>query len=243
MELIHRTEFMVNTSIADCFGRLRPSCLLAEMQEIAGQHSASLGAGWDVLTPRGLFWAVVRQRIEIDRLPTIGEKVTLETWPGKTTRTAYPRYTVGLSANGEVLFRAAALWLIMDRTSRAMILPDKSGVDVPGLVRADVLSTPGSLPPIVSGRNVTRRVSYSELDVNGHMSNTKYLDWLEDLMPGSFHREHPLRGFQVSYLSEAREGENLDLQWDMTPEGQLSLEARRPGEAKNSRVFAIRAQY
>lgn len=243
MELTYGMQVPIVTSIADCYGRLRPSGLLSVMQELAGRHSASLGVGWNELTPRGLFWAVARQRVEFDRLPVIGETMTLETWPGPATRTAYPRYTVGRSESGEVLFRAAALWLIMDGESRAMLLPGKSGVEVPGLVRGDVLSVPCSLPPVVSGRNTARQVLYSELDVNGHMSNTKYLDWMEDLLPAPFHREHPLRGFQVSYLSEARGGESLDLQWDITPEGQLSLEARRQSEDKAGRVFAIRAQY
>ena len=74
----------------DRWGRMRPSALLEIMQETAGDHAALLGVGRDVLAPRGLFWAIVRQTIEINRLPGIGETVLAETWPGPPSRTAYP---------------------------------------------------------------------------------------------------------------------------------------------------------
>ena len=169
--------------------------------------------------------------------------MVVETWPGEATRAAYPRYTVGKTENGEILFRAAALWLIMDARSRAMILPGKSGILVPGLEREGQLPVPASLPPAELERCLRRQVRYSELDANGHMSNIKYLDWLEDLLPAAFHREHPLRGFQISYLSEVREGQEVELRWNLFEDGSLRLEAGASVDGKSHRVFALRAQY
>ena len=124
-----------------------------------------------------------------------------------------------------------------------MILPGQNGVEVPGLTRQDQLPAPRSLPMAALSREIQRQVQYSELDVNGHMSNTKYLNWMEDLLPGAYHREHPLGDFQISYLSEAHEGETLCLRWDMDEAGILHLDAVRPGGDKPNRVFAIRARY
>ena len=70
------------------------------MQETAGDHAALLGVGRNLLDPRGLFWAIVRQTVEIRRLPGIGETVVAETWPGPPSRTAYPRYMVGRTPPG-----------------------------------------------------------------------------------------------------------------------------------------------
>ena len=243
MELVYRQQELVNTSRADCFGRLRPEALLSLMQEAAGMHCYALGVGRDVLGARNLFWAVVRQRVQIQRLPVIGETMTLETWPGEATRASYPRYTVGRDKNGEILFRGAALWLMMDGDSRAMILPGKSGLMVPGTQREEQIALPGSLPPAVLGHEETRRVRYSELDANGHMSNTRYLNWLEDLFPAQYHRDHPLQEFQISYLSEAREGQEIHMSWDLGPEGELRLEGRRTEEGREHRVFALKAKY
>ena len=68
-----------------------------------------------------------------------------------------------------------------------------------------------------------------------------YLDWMADLLPGSFHEGHPIREFTVSYLSEAREGEEITLNYELSPEGALRLEATEA--ASGHRVFAVSALY
>ena len=63
--------------------------------------------------------------------------------------------------------------------------------------------------------------------MNGHVNNTRYLDWLADLLPSGFHLEHPAREFTVCYMSEAREGEELVLSWELGERPVLTVEAHR----------------
>ena len=89
--------------------------------------------------------------------------------------------------------------------------------------------------------NVEKRtVRYSELDCNGHLSNTKYLNWMDDLLPSAFHRDNCLSRLHICYQNEALEGQEIALNWAL--EGNLlSLEGRR--DQAPHRVFALRAQY
>lgn len=153
--LIFTRKTLVDATHVDRWGRLRPASLLEIMQETAGDHAALLGVGRNLLDPRGLFWAIVRQTVEIRRLPGIGETVVAETWPGPPSRTAYPRYMVGRTPQGEELFRAVALWLLMDVNTRAMVLPSGSGIQVPGLLRGGELANPVGIAP----RTTTTRSS------------------------------------------------------------------------------------
>ena len=84
--LIFTRKTLVDATHVDRWGRLRPASLLEIMQETAGDHAALLGVGRNLLDPRGLFWAIVRQTVEIRRLPGIGETVVAETWPGPPSR-------------------------------------------------------------------------------------------------------------------------------------------------------------
>ena len=143
--MIFTRKTLVDATHVDRWGRMRPASLLEVMQETAGDHAALLGVGREQLDPRGLFWAIVRQTIEIHRLPGIGETVLAETWPGPPSRTADPRYMVGRTPQGEELFRAVALWLLMDVNTRAMVLPSGSGIQVPGLLRGGELANPMGL--------------------------------------------------------------------------------------------------
>ena len=101
MEPIYRQQFHIDPVAVDCFGRLKPSMLLLYAQEVAGHHSDLLSFTHDALASRGLFWAVIRNRVQITRLPKENETITIETWPMPTTRTAYPRSTVAYDAQGQ----------------------------------------------------------------------------------------------------------------------------------------------
>ena len=241
-QMIFTTRTLLDATHVDRWGRMRPSALLEIMQETAGDHAALLGVGRDVLAPRGLFWAIVRQTIEINRLPGIGETVLAETWPGPPSRTAYPRYMVGRTAQGEELFRAVALWLLMDVQTRAMVLPGGSGIQVPGLIRGGELANPTGIAPRAYDNQERRRVRYSELDCNGHLSNTKYLNWMEDLLPAQWHRNHMLSQVHVCYINEATDNQEITLNWTLE-DGAMALEGRRDSEAAVQRVFALRALY
>lgn len=241
MEPIYRIDFNITSGDADRFGRLKASALLSMLQEAAGRQCVELDLSWEKLAQKNMFWAVTRQHIQITRLPKSGSTVTIETWPGTTSRVAYPRSSVGYDENGNELFRAISLWVLMDLKERKMILPRSSGISLTGISREGELAIPGSLAPVKLAGHAQRTVRFSELDRNGHMNNARYLDWMADLLPSSFHRDHPLAEFTVSYLSEATEGETVDLGYELTPEGELRLEAQQEGT--DHRVFAIRAVY
>ena len=240
MEPIFRKEFEISDLYVDCFGRIKPSAILFLAQETAGHHCVELGLSWEQLAEKGLFWAVVRHRVQITRLPRRGETVIAETWPMPTTRTAYPRALVIRDKDGNELLRLISLWVLMDLNTRAMILPGKSGVEVTGTLRGTELSTPRAIATRTMEQSMERTVLFYDVDRNGHMNNTRYLDWIYDLLPGQFHREHSIREFTLCYLNEALEGQQLTLSWDFPEEGCLQMDAHRLLEGKDERIFGAK---
>lgn len=140
MEPIYVQDHIVDDVLADRFGRLKPSAILMLIQEASGHHSELLRVGYDSLAAQDLFWAISRHRVQIARLPRIGEKLRVETWPMPSTRVAYPRSVVCYDEDGQECFRSVSLWILMDRNSRAMIVPQKSGIVVDGTLRGTELT-------------------------------------------------------------------------------------------------------
>ena len=243
MEPIYSQNFEITDLYVDCFGRLLPSKILYMMQEVAGNHFTELSMDYDALAQRGLFWAITRNKVQITRLPMRGETIRLETWPMPTTRVAYPRSIVAYDEAGNEVFRSIALWVLMDLGSRSMVLPGKSGIEVAGTLRGNELATPLGLPAKALQNHRSRYVNFIDLDRNAHMNNTKYLDWIYDLLGSSFHADHTIREFTVCYLNEAREGQKLDLSWDFPEEGCLMMDIHRSQEDKNERVFAAKVLF
>lgn len=246
MEPIYQQKFHINDAAVDCFGRLKPSMLLFYVQEVAGIHATTLGAGYDALIAKNLFWAILRTRVQITRLPRTGETIRVETWPMPTSRVAYPRSVVAYDEAGNELFRAISLWCLMDKNSRSMVLPGKSGVLVEGTLRGNELAVPGSLAIKGLGSSAERKVLFSDLDVNGHMNNTRYMEWMNDLLPSAFHKDHPPVEFTIFYHAEALEGELLDIHYEMKEGGILQVDAWRRADtdsAFHNRIFSAQVQY
>lgn len=244
MEPIYRTQVEIPTIATDCFGRLKTSMLLAYIQEVSQAHCTALGVGNPHYAGHRLFWAVSRHRVQITRLPQALETITLETWPCPTTRVAFPRSTVAYDAQGHELFRAMSLWILMDMDTRAMILPGKSGIDVHGTLTGNELAAPNSLVPAAMEHSVRRTVNFSDLDKNGHMNNTQYLNWIADLLPSLFHREHPAREFIICYLNEARESQDIQLNWSLSGDLRVDAQWQDPSDPeKNHRIFAAKVVY
>ena len=240
MEPIYQQDFEITDAYVDRYGRLKPSTILYIAQEVAGAHFSELAMDYEALAQRHMFWAVTRHKVQITRMPMRGETIHIETWPMPTTRVAYPRSMVAYDAQGNEVFRSISLWVLMDLDSRNMILPGKSGISVIGTLRGTELTAPTSLMPKDLHSSRKRSVCFTDLDRNGHMNNTRYLDWIDDLLPSAFHKERAVREFTVCYLSEAREGQELDMQWDFIEDGCMQVDAHRRSEEKDERIFAAR---
>ena len=242
MELLYSQNFKILASSVDRYGRLKPAIMLSYIQEVAGVHGSALGASYEALAQRGLFWAIIRQKVQITRMPTEGETIRLETWAMPATRTYFPRSTVAYDVDGNEIFRALGMWVLMDMKTRAMVLPGKAGIEVQGRLTGSELKAPGSLAPKNLTRITPRRVGYSDLDRNGHMNNTRCLEWIGDLLPSAFHCDHIPAEIIVCYHAEGREDETLDLHWQMPLEATFQVDAFRADESQQ-RIFTTQIRY
>lgn len=243
MDYILEKTHIVEPIAVDRYGRLLPSMALRYAQQIAGDHCEKLSLTYEQLAEKGLFWAVVRNRLQIRRMPTVGEQILLRTWPMPTTRTAYPRATEFLSLDGEVLLRSVSLWVLMDLNERTMCLPGKSDVVVEGTLLGTELASPRSLSPVTGGETSHRQVRFTDLDRNGHMNNARYLDWIWDLLPADHHRQHPVADMTLCYVNEALEGQDLTLRQVMNSEGEFLVDILREKEEDRDRIFSAKISF
>lgn len=246
MEPIFRKNYTVTEAHLDSSGKVKLSALLGFALNAAGGHCVELNADWDTLAKQDLFWAVLRHRLQLSRYPQVGETITLETWPMPTTRSAYPRAAVAYDAEGREVFRLVSLWVLMDMKARTMVLPGKSGVTVDGILRGGEPDVPSSIAPVPLENTTRRQVSTEDLDKNNHMTNTRYLDWIDDLLAPEFRAEKIAKELVICYLSEALLGQQIQLQWQVTAEGCLQVEGRREHTdvpTKPTRIFAAKVYF
>ncbi len=111
MEPIYSEQMKIEEAFVDRFGRMRPSAVLYAVQRLGGHHSELMQAGANDLTRRHMFWAVTRHRVQISKLPQVGQTIRVETWPLPPTRATFPRSVVAYDEAGNECFRAISLWV------------------------------------------------------------------------------------------------------------------------------------
>ncbi len=172
--------FTLLTRDCDLKGTWRLSSVLEYMQEAAGAHSFLLGCGRDELLRKNIVWVLSRSELHMTRYPRTGEKITLHTFPTPTRVCFFPRYYIFTDERGEMIGKAGTLWLLLDTQTRRMLPPG----DIAHLIPDNRdLAVPMNLPATVGKLQGEEFVSehtpvYTDLDVNGHVNNTRYADWL-----------------------------------------------------------------
>ncbi len=172
--------FTLRPRDCDLNEKWRPSAILETMQDTAGAHSTLLGCGREKLVRNNIVWVLSRCELHMDRYPAVGEKITVHTFPTPTRICFFPRYYVFTDSQGDMIGKAGSLWLLLDLGTRRMLPPGDIGKLIPD--NKD-LSVPMNLPATVGKLQGEELISeyrpvYTDLDVNGHVNNTRYADML-----------------------------------------------------------------
>lgn len=205
------TEEMVNAN-----GRMSIGALARQMQQITEMHfDLEAGLTGEELLAKGLGWVISWTNIELMRLPEKGENVILRIWSGKNKVNLYSRIYAMYTEVGEALMATSSLFLLMDQTTRTVaVQPEEmkimNSVTIAGEPNLPKLQQ--KFPGEYRNQNI-RTVSADEIDYNGHLNNSRYLDWAEDLLDEAFYASHTPKTVWVKYAKELREGESATLQY------------------------------
>jgi len=124
----------------------------------------------------------------------------------------FPRYYEGRDSENRLLFQGSSLWLLIDEKKRTFISPQDYGIEVPGIPEKTGIELPMAIRKINSDRPASIRTAvYSDIDLNGHVNNTRYLDWMDDLFDVHFHEVYAVKTIQINYEHEVEYGTSVSL--------------------------------
>lgn len=212
-------KFTVERCYTDPSGRLPPHMLARAMETAAKRHMETCGWGRTTSEEKNIVWVVGWTSIQIKRLPHAGEKLLVRIWPGKKKFSMHVRKYGFYTDTGEALVSAAVLFLPIDRKSRKLTLAAE-GLTLPEVLipgEADIPSLHKTFPNELPCQCV-RTVCAHEIDENGHMNNTCYLKWADELCDQDYYEQHEPRSIWIQYVNELTEGQTVTLKY--TAKGQ-----------------------
>jgi medium-chain acyl-[acyl-carrier-protein] hydrolase len=224
-------------SDCDATRQLKLSSLLRAIEEISIEDTTRLHMGREKTLDKGLLWVIGRISLKINELPDYDERVQLITYPEKREHTLFPRYYVMRNGLGKTYLEAEALWTLIDQTTRKPVNPKDYGIFIRGFPFSKETEIIPVVQPLKISESSLRKVGYSELDLNGHMTNTRYADWFVDAFAAEL-KQKKLATLSLSFRQEARLDDEITLGMGKE-ENRLYLR----GSLGEEEIFAIAASF
>ena len=210
MDKIYTIPFKVRSYEVDRNEKATFSSICNYFQEAAGIHAHHLNFDISQLHENGLTWVLYKMHVKVKTLPKRWQDVNVTTWPsaGDGLR-AFRDYDMK-SDSGELLAHAISQWMVLDMKSKR---PVRTPPEISELGVKDKEHTidPKKNPvkPLTSdGSNFITIVGLNDLDMNYHVNNVRYIDWMT-----GYQREESksCREMEIQYLSESVQGDRIYL--------------------------------
>jgi len=203
-------QYRIHAYDVDTKARASLPILCHMMQESAWRHAENLGLGYEALLNDNLVWVLGRQWVEIDVYPRWGETITIDTWATGRERLYWYRDFKILDTNCNQLGKGSTAWFVIDLETRKPQRADRLPYTLPEGFERMFPTRPAKIPRPQSGEPVfSVRAGYRHLDVNQHVNNVRYLQWMLEGLDLTFHETHNLHTFEVNYLNEGGYGDNI----------------------------------
>ncbi len=209
---IYEQTVRISASECDFKLELKPAALFWQLTAAAGVHAVQLGAGFEDMQARNLFWVHSRMRIAFYGFPHTDDLITIRTWPkGLQGRLLYIRDFEVLDADGQRLAAATSAWLLVNAATRRLASPKSVDLALPAASSRVGLDEPlGRLGLARDGEERLRvRAGYSAVDILGHVNSSRYIEWICDAFPIETFRQHRLDWLQINYDHEVLPGEEV----------------------------------
>lgn len=217
--LVFRQNFSIRSYEIGADKTASIETMMNHLQETALNHVKSaglLGNGFGStpeMCKKNLIWVVSRMQVLVDRYPTWGDVVQVDTWVAASGKNGMRRDWLIRDCNtGDILMRASSLWVMMNKETRRLAkMPDE--------VRAEIGSHFVDTPPIIDedSRKLPKlndetadyirsglTPRWNDLDVNQHVNNVKYIGWILESAPLPILESHELAAMTLEYRRECR---------------------------------------
>lgn len=218
MEAIHKKQFLIQSSEVDFKQQLKLSSLFTYLQDMATEHAIKLGVGRDVIqSNHGVVWVLIRARVDLLSYPKLHEEIIIETWPSQPGKLEFLRNFIIYDSENKIIGKAISSWVLIDFNSRKLKRSSLIKANFPSSGRGNAIDC--ELGRFKSNNDLRieykKKVGYSDIDINEHLNNAKYVDYIMDCFSLEKHKGYNVKSIEIDYLHEALPGETLVLKSDL----------------------------
>lgn len=214
--------FELRSYECDKDGFLRIVTLMNILQDAADLSATSLGFGFDFCIQNSLAWMGTNYHIKINRLPTVHEKIKVQTWPSGENKFMALRDFLVFDEKGIEIIKATSQWVLINFEKKRPVtltqyLPQFMYID------ERVLGTEFSKLPDLTKTDFSKKfaVRFDDIDLNQHVNNAIYPLWASEALPENFHQNNKPCEIEITYKKECHFGEEINIQTEIEEKSTL----------------------
>ena len=209
----YETKKIVQAHEVDFINNLRLDSLFILLQDAAASHADLLNLGYKVLTELNFAWVLSWAKLEIAAFPKFGEEISIKTWPKKKYKLFSLRDFFIFNNSGKIINRASTAWLPINMKSKRII--DTSNLPAP-IHYLENESAIDDLPGKISESNnkefiLTRKMRYTDIDLNQHVNNIKYIEMIMDSYAKEQYETSLLKSIAVNFVAESKYDDEVEV--------------------------------
>lgn len=224
MQAIYTEDIKIEEFYADFQGKLQIKWLSDILSNMAGKHSVLGGISVKDLNEIGQTWMLLRLHVIINQFPDKGDIVKFNTWSAATERLFAVRDYQVLDSNGNEIAYGDSRWMIVDVERRRPVRLNEKVVE--GTEATAQVVKHRDVPSILNEKSVPDNLSeckafyatYSNIDFNGHVTQSSYVRWITDALSFDFLAKHVLKEIEVVYEHEVLPDTHVMSTFERLPE-------------------------
>lgn len=209
-------------------GIMKLSSLLKLFQKSACLDLAHFNISDYDMRSNNMAFVLVKYSVHIIKEMNLDEEIVIKTYPRKVRGAAFIRDFIA-EINGEICAKASSTWALLDLNERKLLRPD--AIDKLGIIETSE-ENPVIFPQVrrnfnfqSPARTNVRKVRYSQLDMNNHLNNTYYSDFIFDEMHDLDVNSGKNMYIEINYKSEAILGDSLHISFSDVANNEFYVKA------------------
>ena len=233
-----RYRFEIKNHELDPHRRVPLGVLYGFLQEAADMHAGTLRFDSGTMLQRNLVWMLVRVHLRLSGGLAGRQVIEVETWPSKIeSRFAFRDYRIFREGEAEPFGAATSTWMLIDLTrNRPAVM---TGLFPPeyhaGADRAHELPAPRLAADGPEASRRTFPVRLSDIDMNGHVNNLHYVEWLAESVPAGVWDSRSVCELYVEFKKQVRFGETVACR--TIEAGQLAFAHRMSSDGQEGEIL------
>ena len=212
MEIFNK-DYYIGIGEVDCALQCKPYFILHFLQDAATLHSEMLGFSRDQMIEKcGGVFILTKLFYRLDKPVSYKQTLTVKTWHRGLERLLWYR-DFQLFADGQPVGVASSAWVLLNPETKRILRPREfENLNFPCADRFEnKLEIPKITHDMTGADKTNLTVQYSQIDINNHVNNTKYIEICQDALNPADFADMYVSEAVINYQKELRYGENFDV--------------------------------